>query len=79
MVDAQKTLQKETIVPIRFPRQELQRIDEAAKRAGAKSRSAFVREATEKYVQEVGAMKVIEIRENVSIKEVRNEVLTYLK
>ena len=79
MVDVQKTLEKESIVPVRFPKQELQRIDEAAKRAGAKSRSAFIREATERYVQEVGALKVIEIRENVSIKEVRNEVLAYLK
>ena len=75
----QKTLDKETIVPVRFPKQELQRIDEAAKRAGSKSRSAFIREATERYVQEVGALKVIEIRENVSITEVRNEVLAYLK
>jgi metal-responsive CopG/Arc/MetJ family transcriptional regulator len=75
----QKTLEKETIVPVRFPKQELQKIDEAAKRAGAKSRSAFIREATEKYVQEVGGLKVIEIRENVSIKEVRNDILAYLK
>ena len=75
----QKTLEKEMIVPVRFPKQELQKIDEAAKRAGVKSRSAFIREATEKYIQEVGGMKVIEIRENVGIKEVRNDVLAYLK
>ena len=32
----QKRIEKETIVPIRFPKQELQRIDGAAKRVGAK-------------------------------------------
>jgi predicted DNA-binding protein len=75
----QKIIEKETIVPIRFPKQELQRIDEAAKRVGAKSRSAFIRQATEKYIEEVGALKVIEIRENVSLGEVSDEILTYLQ
>ena len=75
----QKIIEKETIVPIRFPKQELQRIDEAAKRVGAKSRSAFIRQATEKYIEEVGALKVIEIRENVSLGEASDEILTYLQ
>jgi metal-responsive CopG/Arc/MetJ family transcriptional regulator len=75
----QKVIEKETIVPVRFPKHELEKIDEAAKRMGAKSRSAFIREATEKYVQEVGGLKVIEIRENVSPKEARTEILAYLK
>ena len=75
----QKAIEKETIVPIRFPKQELQKIDEAAKRVGAKSRSAFIRQAAEKYVEEVGGMKIIEIRENVNTKEVRLEILAYLK
>ena len=74
----QKVIAKETIVPVRFPKHELEKIDEAAKRLGAKSRSAFIREATEKYVQEVGGLKVIEIRENVSMEEARTEILTYL-
>jgi predicted DNA-binding protein len=74
----QKVVEKETIVPVRFPKHELQKIDEAAKRAGAKSRSAFIREATEKYVQEVGGLKVIEIRENVSMPQARTEILAYL-
>jgi metal-responsive CopG/Arc/MetJ family transcriptional regulator len=75
----QKVAEKETIVPVRFPRHQLKEIDEAAKRLGAKSRSAFIREATEKYVQEVGGLKVIEIRKNVSLKEARADVLAYLK
>jgi len=74
----QKVVEKETIVAVRFPKRELQKIDEAVKRASAKSRSAFIREATEKYVQEVGGLKVIEIRENVSLQQARAEILAYL-
>jgi metal-responsive CopG/Arc/MetJ family transcriptional regulator len=75
----QKMLEKETIVPIRFSKQNLQKVDEAAKRLGSKSRSAFIREATEKYVQEVGALKVIEIRQNVTLNQARKDILAYLK
>ena len=79
----QKTLQsakeKETIVPVRFSKDGIKKIDEATKRLGAKSRSAFIREATEKYIQEAGAMKVIEIRQNVTAKDARTEILAYLK
>ena len=75
----QQVVEKETIVPIRFPKYELEKIDEAVKRAGAKSRSAFIREATQRYVQEVGGLKVIEIRKNVSLKEARKDILAYLK
>jgi metal-responsive CopG/Arc/MetJ family transcriptional regulator len=75
----QQVLEKETIVPVRFSKHDLEKIDEAAKRVGAKSRSAFIREATERYMQEVGGLRVIEIRENVSPKEARKEILAYLK
>ncbi len=75
----QKVIEKETIVPIRFAKQDLQKVDEAAKRVGAKSRSAFIRQATERYVEEVGGLKIIEIRENVSFKQAGEEILAYLK
>jgi len=75
----QKVIGKEAIVPVRFSKRELEKMDEAAKRVGAKSRSAFIREAAEKYVQEVGGLKIIEIRENVSPKEAGKEILAYLK
>jgi DNA-binding MarR family transcriptional regulator len=48
-------------------------------RLGAKSRSAFIREATEKYIQEVGGLKVVEIRENVSLQDAEAEILAYLR
>jgi metal-responsive CopG/Arc/MetJ family transcriptional regulator len=49
------------------------------KRFGVKSRSAFIREATEKYIQELGGLKVVEIRENVSLQDAKSEVLAYLR
>ncbi len=75
----QSAKEKEIIVPVRFSKDELRKIDQATKRLGAKSRSAFIREATEKYTQEVGGLKVIEIRQNVTEKDARTEILAYLK
>ncbi len=72
-------MEKETIVPVRFRKSDLRRIDETVKRLGTKSRSSFKREATEKYIQEVGGLKVIEIRENVSLQKASAEILAYLK
>ena len=43
------------------------------------SRSDFIRQATERYIEEVGGMKVVEIRENVSLKQASEEILAYLK
>jgi predicted DNA-binding protein len=75
----QKTVEKETIVPVRFSKGEVEKIDKAVERLGAKSRSAFIREATEKYIQEVGGLKVVEIRENVSLQDAEAEILAYLR
>ena len=44
----------------------------------AKSRSALIREATQKYLQEGGSLKVIEIRKDVTLKDAKAKVLTYL-
>ena len=75
----QKTAEKETIVPVRFSKGEIEKIDKAVDRLGAKSRSALIREATERYIQEAGGLKVIEIRENVSLQEAETEILAYLR
>jgi len=75
----QKTVEKETIVPVRFSKSEVEKIDKAVERLGAKSRSAFIREATEKYIQEAGGLKVVEIRENVSLQDAEAEILAYLR
>ena len=72
-------MEKETIAPVRFSKGEIEKIDKAVERLGAKSRSAFIREATEKYIQEVGGLKVVEIRENVSLQDAEAEILAYLR
>jgi len=75
----QKVVERELIVPVRFSKSEIEKIDKAAQRLGAKSRSAFIRDATEKYIQEVGSLKVIEIRKNVSLRDAKAEILAYLR
>jgi metal-responsive CopG/Arc/MetJ family transcriptional regulator len=75
----QKVIERELIVPVRFSKSEIEKIDKAAQRLGAKSRSAFIRDATEKYLQEVGSLKVIEIRKNVSLRDAKAEILAYLR
>jgi metal-responsive CopG/Arc/MetJ family transcriptional regulator len=75
----QKTVEKQTIVPVRFSKGEIERINKAVMRFGAKSRSALIREATEKYIQELGGLKVVELRENVSLQDAKSEVLAYLR
>jgi len=75
----QKVVERELIVPVRFSKSEIEKIDKAVQRLGAKSRSAFIREAIAKYVQEVGGLKVIEIRDNVSLRDARAEIIAYLR
>lgn len=65
----QRLVERELIVPVRFSKREIDRIDKAVERIGAKSRSALIREAAEKYLQEIGGLKVIEIRQDVTLKD----------
>jgi len=74
----QKAVERELIVPVRFSKAEIEKIDKAAQRFGARSRSAFIREATEKYVQEIGSLRVVEIRSNISLRDAKTEILAYL-
>ena len=74
----QKTVEM-SVVPVRFSRGEVEKIDKAVERLGLRSRSELIREATEKYIQEAGSLKVIELRDNVSLQEAKAEILAYLK
>jgi len=42
----QRLVERELIVPVRFSRREIETIDKAVERVGARSRSALIREAT---------------------------------
>lgn len=75
----ERLVERELIVPVRFSRREIERIDKAVERVGAKSRSALIREATQKYLQEVGSLKVIEIRNDVTLKDAKGEIVRYLR
>lgn len=75
----QRLVERELIVPVRFSKREIDRIDKAVERVRAKSRSALIREAAEKYVQEVGALKVIEIRQDMTLKDAKTEIVVYLR
>lgn len=74
----QKSIEK-TVVPVRFSRDQIENIDKTVKRLGLKSRSELIREATDKYIQEAGSLKVIEIRDNVSLHKAKTEILAYLR
>lgn len=74
----QTLAERESIVPVRFLKLELDRIDKAMERVGAKSRSAMIREATQRYIQEVGSLRVIELRNDITFKDAKAEIVTYL-
>jgi hypothetical protein len=75
----QKLLERELIVPVRFSKREIETIDKAVERVGAKSRSALIREATQGYLQKVGSIKVIEIRNDITLKDAKAEIVSYLR
>ena len=75
----QRLAEREAVVPVRFSADEIQSLDAAVHRLAAKSRSALIREATAKYIQDMGALRVIEIRSNVTLKELSAEIMAYLK
>lgn len=75
----EKVVERELIVPVRFSKSEIETIDKAVERLRARSRSALIREAVQKYIQEVGSLKVIQIRNGVTVKEATVEILAYLR
>jgi metal-responsive CopG/Arc/MetJ family transcriptional regulator len=74
-----ETLEREAVVPIRLTADEIEELDSAVRRLHAKSRSALIREAIRKYIQDAGGLKVIEIRSDVTLKNATAEILSYLK
>ena len=75
----QKLTERDLIVPVRFSQHEIDAIDKTVHRLGTRSRSALIRDATEKYIRETGSLKVIEIRSDVTTKDAKAEIVAYLK
>ena len=75
----ERLVERELIVPVRFSKREIETIDKAVERVGARSRSALIRDATQKYLQEVGNLKVIEIRNGVTLKDAKADIVAYVR
>ena len=75
----QKLVDRETVVPVRFSTDEIESLNGAVLRLRAKSRSALIRDAVQKYATDTGGVKVIEIRSDVTLKEATSDILAYLK
>jgi len=75
----QKLVEREAVVPVRLTVQELKSLDATVLKLKARSRSALIRDAIQKYIQDAAGLRVIEIRGNVSLKEAAAEILAYLK
>lgn len=66
------------IIPIRFGREEIEKIDKLLEKSGAKSRSEFIREAVRHYLNTVAEMKVITIRK-ISKEQAKKEILEFIR
>jgi metal-responsive CopG/Arc/MetJ family transcriptional regulator len=75
----ERLVERELIVPVRFSKQDIEMIDKTVERVGLKSRSALIRDATQKYLQELGSLKVVEIRKGVKMKDAKAEIVSYLR
>jgi metal-responsive CopG/Arc/MetJ family transcriptional regulator len=69
---------REEIIPIRFTRREITKIDRLLAKSGINSRSEFIREAVRHYLNTVGEIKVIKIR-NISKEQAKKEILQLIK
>jgi len=68
---------KGKVVPIRFGDDELQKIDGLLAKTGARSRSEFIRDAVQHYLDNVAEMKVIKLKD-ASKNQAKKEILTYI-
>ncbi len=75
----QRLAEREAVVPIRLSPDEIDSLDAAVVKLRAKSRSALIRDAIQKYIRDMGGIKVIEIRNDVTQKDAMREIVAYLK
>lgn len=66
------------IIPIRFGREEIEKIDKLLEKSGANSRSEFIREAVRHYLNTVAETKVITLRK-ISKEQAKKEILEFIK
>jgi len=78
-VGIRKLVERALMAPVRFSKREIAAMDKAVQRLGTKSRSALIREATQKYVRESGGLRVIEIRNDLNASNAKAEIVAYLR
>lgn len=66
------------IIPIRFTKDAIDKIDKLLEKSGAGSRSEFIREAVRYYLDTVAETKIITIR-RISKEQAKKEILEFLK
>jgi len=69
---------KSKVIPIRFGEDELQKINSLLDKTGLRSRSEFIREAVQYYLENVAEMRIIELRD-ISKDQAKKEILEYIK
>lgn len=66
------------VIPTRFSEDELRKIDSLLGKIGLRSRSEFIREAVQYYLNNVAETRVIELRD-VSNDQAKREILEYIR
>ena len=69
---------KRASIPVSLATDEVKRLDEARARLGYRSRSEIIRESIKRFLDEVGEVKVVRVR-NMTLKQAKREILDYLK
>jgi len=65
-------------IPVSVPTDVVKKIDAARARLGYRSRNEVIRESVKRFLEEIEEAKVIRVR-NLSLKQAKEEILTYLK
>jgi len=66
------------VIPIRFDEDDLRKVDSLLSKTGSRSRSEFIRDAVQYYLNNVAGVKVIQLR-NMSRDKAKKEILEYIK
>ncbi len=73
----QKT-SKRRVIPVRLGEEDLRKIDGLLSKTRSRSRSEFIRDAVEYYVNNVAGVKIVELRD-MSEDKAKEEILAYIK
>jgi len=69
---------KRATIPISLPIEEVKKIDDMRAKLGYRSRNEVIRESIRRFIEEVGEMKIIKLRD-VPREKAKREILDYLR